>query len=376
MNLISHFIAAAVCVCFGVMTLDAAWTTKRLTSNAGSSENPEVAVWGANVYVAWDDDSTGNHEIYFKKSADGGTTWASTKRLTNNETSSFAPTVAVSGPNVYVVWYDHSTSVDEIYFLKSTDGGATWPAPRKLADSPTSAQYPAIAVSGSNVFVVWSGFTSGNQEILFRKSTDGGATWLAIKRISISAGLSNFPRVAVDGSTVGVVWQDKTPGETDIYFRRSTDGGTTWQTVKKLINSAGASDAPILAIRAADVYAVWQEESAVYPEIYFRKSVDGGATWQTARKLSNTTPSSKYPAIAANGSTVCVPWQEHVTAYPEIYFRKSTDGGTTWSTTKNVSNMSGTSLEPKVALNSASVFVVWCDITTGNKEIFISFAPL
>ncbi len=40
-------------------------TNKRLTWNAGNS--PAIAVDGPNIYVVWEDSTTGNWEIYFKK---------------------------------------------------------------------------------------------------------------------------------------------------------------------------------------------------------------------------------------------------------------------------------------------------------------------
>jgi hypothetical protein len=73
----------------------------------------------ANIYVVWDDNTSGNWEIYFKNSDNGGATWI-TKRLTNNAGMSFFPAIAVDGPNIYVSWEDYTSGNSEIYFKKST----------------------------------------------------------------------------------------------------------------------------------------------------------------------------------------------------------------------------------------------------------------
>jgi hypothetical protein len=92
------------------------WTSKRLTNNTGTSQYPSIAVDGANIYVVWHDYTPGSPEIYFKKSDDGGKTWSTNKRLTNNTGSSQYPSIAVDGANIYVVWHDYTPMNWEIYF--------------------------------------------------------------------------------------------------------------------------------------------------------------------------------------------------------------------------------------------------------------------
>ncbi|MGH9911319.1 MAG: hypothetical protein ACRD5E_04815 [Nitrososphaeraceae archaeon] len=56
---------------------------------------------------------------------------------------------------------------------------------------------PALAASGSYVYVAWTDDTPGNQEILYRKSVDSGSTFEDILiDVSNNAGLSIFPAMA------------------------------------------------------------------------------------------------------------------------------------------------------------------------------------
>src|SRR4030042_1896976 len=107
---------------FSAIAYGDTWTTnKNLTNNAGSSRYPSMAVDGSNVYVVWFDNTPGNYEIYFKKSDDGGTTWTNNKRLTNTAGSSEDAVMTVDGSNIYVVWEDDTSGNYEIYFKKSDD---------------------------------------------------------------------------------------------------------------------------------------------------------------------------------------------------------------------------------------------------------------
>jgi hypothetical protein len=48
-----------------------------LSNNNGSSREPRIETSQANVHVIWFDNTTGNYEIYYKKSSDDAIPWAS-----------------------------------------------------------------------------------------------------------------------------------------------------------------------------------------------------------------------------------------------------------------------------------------------------------
>lgn len=47
-----------------------------------------------------------------------------------------------------------------------------------LSDNPNISHNPAIAVFGNNVYVVWHDETPGTFDILYKRSTDGGASFV------------------------------------------------------------------------------------------------------------------------------------------------------------------------------------------------------
>jgi hypothetical protein len=63
--------------------------------------------------------------------------------------------------------------------------------------------------------------TSGNDEIYYTKSTNGGDNWSLSQRLTWNPGRSGWPDIATDPSgNVHVVWQDETPGTTQIYYKK------------------------------------------------------------------------------------------------------------------------------------------------------------
>ena len=130
-----------------------------------------------NVYVVWVDNSPGkNYDILFKQSTDGGATFGDTINLSDNEGLSFFPRIlAIPGSNnVYVVWVDKSSEDNyDILFKRSTDGGATFGDTINLSDNEGLSLLPQIYTSGSfRVYIIWVDKSSeDNYDILFKRST-------------------------------------------------------------------------------------------------------------------------------------------------------------------------------------------------------------
>jgi hypothetical protein len=220
-------------------------------TNAGTSANPAVATSGNNMYIVWEDDTSGNFEILYRRSTDGGANFGENGvaiNLSNNAGTSTIPFVAASGNNVYIVWEDNTPGNPEILYRRSTDGGANFGATVNLSNNALSSLDPAIAASGNNVYVVWYDNTPSNFEILYRKSTDGGASFDATVNLSNNAGFSAAPAIAVSGDNLYVVWHDNndTPVN-EILYRRSSDGGASFNAVINLSNNAGSSNNPDVA---------------------------------------------------------------------------------------------------------------------------------
>jgi hypothetical protein len=99
------------------------------------------------VYIVWIDDALGGGEILYRKSTDGGASFGGTVRLTSINLSWYAATVAVSGNNVYLVWNNDTSGNSEIFY-RSTDGGAFFGNTVNLSNT-TENSY-GIRVAASN----------------------------------------------------------------------------------------------------------------------------------------------------------------------------------------------------------------------------------
>ena len=85
-----------------------------------------ITASGDNVYVTWWDNKTGNWEVFFAKSTDGGETFDDSINLSNAKGRSEDASIAASGDNVYVTWWDNKTGTREVFFRASTNNGDTF----------------------------------------------------------------------------------------------------------------------------------------------------------------------------------------------------------------------------------------------------------
>jgi protein-S-isoprenylcysteine O-methyltransferase Ste14 len=333
----------------------ATWTGPyRVTNNGGNSRNPALLVDGSGtVYVAWQDDMKGNNDIYMKKSSDGGATWAGPYRITNNAGNSQNPVLAVDNAGaVYVAWQDDLYGNNDIYVKKTADGGATWAGPYWVTNTTGNSQKPVQAVdSTGTVYTAWQGDVNGNNEIFVKKSTDGGATWGAPYRVTNNTGNSRNPVLGADNAgAVYVAWQDDLNGNNDIYMKKSSDGGATWAGPYRVTSNAGNSQNPVLAVDSVGtVYVAWQDDVNGNNDIYVKKTADGGATWAGPYRVTSNAGNSQNPVLAVDGNnTVYVTWQDDQYVSIEAFSKNSADGGLTWSGPYRVADYTGNSAGPSM----------------------------
>jgi hypothetical protein len=203
----------------------------------------------------------------------------------------------------------------------SDDGGATWtpPVEAQAPDEKVREITPPVVDNKGNVFIAWRNRddpSTATHPIEVAKSTDGGATWTrtavgdaqpAPTNIPTPAGSSGYPRMAVDPRTgaLYVVYVAFTFGDLDVIFQRSTDGGTTWSPPAR-VNDDPKGDGwrqlgpQVFVAPNGRVDVIWFDARTTYPtpvipkpagggDIYYASSSDGGTTWSANRRISDHT---------------------------------------------------------------------------------------
>jgi hypothetical protein len=404
-----------------------------LTDNPNDSVYPQVAASENNVYVVWEDSTTSdlsnnNYDIYIKKSADWGESFAGNSNssatdtttevlnLSNNPGFSEHPQIAAYDEKVHVAWIDNSLGNKEILLARSIDNGTTFSEAINLSNTTnTNSRNLELSAFDNNVYAVWlDDDERGNGIILFKASNDGGETFgnsITIARNVTTNNDFTFPKVAAYGDNVYIAWNVaeswSTQGEgeiiTDLLYVKSSDQGNTFSTPVKLNNNGEKVGEAQLAAYNNAVYVVWGSSpyDHVTSNLFFVKSTDNGVTFLNATEVKNNNfvnPSNLEIMVVGNNnsegnreqslssSSQQVQQQPHLyiagqvplsDENEDIFLASSSNNGNTFSqTTTNLSNNSEFSECPSIAASANNIYVIWQDRTPGNNEALFTKAKI
>lgn len=310
-------------------------------------------------------------------SASTNSQWQPDKRLTiaaGYSQTHIGQSVAAAGDIIHVAWCDERDGNFEIYYKASPDGGQTWSPDGRLTNNSAASYNPCIQVFGPDVHVVWYDTRDGNSEIYYKRSTNGGFSWGPDVRMSNASGLSEGAKVTVTGAIVHVVWFDHRNGNYEIYYKASGDAGVNWSPEVRLTNNSGASQDPSVSVSGPDVHLVWKDDRDGNMEIYYKSSSNGGANWGPDTRLTYNNAGSHNPCISTTGDILHLTWTDQRDGNFEIYYKASGDRGVNWSPDSKLSNNGGSSITSSVFVSGPYVHAVWCDDRDGNYEIYYRFS--
>lgn len=252
-----------------------------------------------NVYAAWSlFQGNGNNEIEFVRSTDHGATFSKQVKIsTGVKDNQFADIAVTQDGTVYVTWRmfenQRGRQVDAVVFVKSTDGGATFTAPRVAAtfdsfDAADTAGSPAAAAAahenayqsadgpdgeqgeassgdsrdcGSGPFACLSGYVFFRHDSQVRVTADPSgdpqtvyAVFDATKPGTETASTSTFNTApALADGTLEV-------GQGGVYFMKTTNGGRTWSSPVLIDDQAvGHQFFPDINADGGYLHALWHD---------------------------------------------------------------------------------------------------------------------
>ncbi len=357
---------------------------------ANASQRVELSSSGSYVYAVWHDyrSPAGFVDVYFNYSSDNGQTWKSDQHIdgTGSATSMY-PSITSTGNFVYVAWQDNRSGNDDIYFNRSTDNGVTWGTPIRIdlgdAAGASNSAYPRLACQGSNVYCMWKDMRTGSTYLpYFNYSSDNGVTWQA-SSVQLSQGSGYWCQLPLRGGIecignyVYACWADDrdATGADQIFFNRSTNNGANWGTDVRISDSTGnACYNPSMDIQGNYIYIGWEDlRMSGFREIFFDYSSDNGATWQSPDIGPLDAGGIGIPAIApqikSDGNYVYATWYDSrrfgMMNAGDIYFNRSSNNGSSWQTDIRVNNGTqpfGLQLNfPVMSAGNGYVNIVWPD---------------
>lgn len=224
--------------------------------------SPDLAYDSARglLYAVWQDGRDGNFDIYFAYSTSPWTSWSPNIKLNDDlgTAAQMNPSIVVeptgSAPFVYVVWQDKRNGNDDVYVVRSGDGGSSWSDNFFVTDDPSMTLQNQVAPSidvnlFGTVYVCWEDWRAPvNPDIYCASSFDEGETFgidvpvtypdqgtsyriqpsMVVSTTMVEVieewdpvqQITNYIPVYI--TTVHVAWQEGQGNDADIYYAYST----------------------------------------------------------------------------------------------------------------------------------------------------------
>ena len=264
-----------------------------------------------------------------------------------------------------------SIDQEEILIDKSED----------IASLGYSGQRKIVKDRIGNFYIAYRKKYNGYYEIFVAKLVKGNnEKWLVFgtdKPIAFIKSDQRVPSIAIDSNDiVHVVWygsdSEDSPGNRQIKYSKSNDGGNTWDHWKNISPVLGYSgenywqEHPDIFVGPKnEVYIVWEGKDAKndHQQVKFSKSTDNGQSWQAWINISVSPNNSQSRPTIIQDST----GKLHVFMYSsfggrihQIWYSYSEDQGNSWSAWKNVSNSSFDSRHISASIDGKdNLHVVW-----------------
>lgn len=240
-------------------------------------------------------------------------------------------------------WWRFDPRSKQLRIARSDDGGQTWSQPTTQIDGSGTAFDPEIVwARGKDIVIAWSDERRGRRlfDVYARRSSDAGLTWQPEQLLSRferngPSDLYIRPQLLSDGERIWAIWTGLRGTRSSVYMNRSVDGGKTWTDPVSLTGESRSVFGQTLLRAGERLMLVWNDTPPGQTDrIFATSSLDGGLTWGVPTRVdklsAEASAASSFSAVLSPDGEALVAWQDARNGREDIFLARSTDGGVTW----------------------------------------------
>lgn len=189
-------------------------------------------------------------------------------------------------PMIVTHYYSTGKKCWDVYFMRSNDQGASFETPVLVEFTPhhqIAAGKSVLALdSQDNPYIAVTDKRSGHWNIRLARSTDGGATFLPSVAVDSYATRQVTPSLKIDvNDDLYIAWTDERTGNKNIRFTMSEDGGITFRQSIPVDQRQVFQNRPSLDVdfSLGIVHITWTDHRQGICYIYHAKSIDNGVSF-------------------------------------------------------------------------------------------------
>ncbi len=260
----------------------------------------------------------------------------------------------------------------------------SWSAATDLSTAGQDAFEPQIAMNsdGLKAVVVWRRFNSSNYIIQSTDSTNGGSSWSIPDDLSVAGQNAFIPQIAMssDGTAAIAVWKRSNGSNNIIQSSYSTNTGTTWSVPIDLSTIGQDAGVPQIAMSSDGLQAisVWTRFDGSNFIVQSSYSTNSGTSWSASTDLSVAGQHALGPqiAVSSDGAKALAIWIRSNGSNNIVQIYRSTDGGASWGAPIDLSAVGQSAFFPQLAMDSSgtNAIAIWYRNNGSNNIIQTSYS--
>jgi hypothetical protein len=242
---------------------------------------------------------------------------------------------------------------------QDTSCGIAWGPILNLSGDDPNVAWPHVAVQGESLHVTWWG---GGYRLPYRRSLDGGITWEPTREMisDTSVAFAQYPWVVADSRFVYLIFAKTTAqGSSPVCFIRSSDRGTTW-TPQDSISNERANSITNVSLRGDTIVVQFPRPSPHNTYCPFT-TTNGGLTWDSAQVPA------RGPIVIGGGALHNA--REQIISGQEVVYKRSLNLGDSWQDSVVISTLDGEwSHDARMTISNSfppRIYVTWRDTKYG-----------
>jgi hypothetical protein len=255
-----------------------------------------------------------------------------------------------------------------------------WSEDIRLSNDSGYSVYPNIAYEERNIYVVWENYSNETGEwkyyLMYKRSTDGGLTWddglgnIGKARILVDLGEYiplAVPQIRVNGTNVHIAYYGRHGNFWWPSYMNSTNNGQTWSEPRMIGNKTdGCPGILNMAVYGSNVHIAWLYGSHPLDfQVYYSLSSDAGVTWSNATKMTSILNGTKRPGIAVEGDNVHLAYVERDNH--RMHYVRSLDNGRTWD--DGIGNIGS----QRLLFSDLTNYLIWSFVAVSDGRVHIAW---
>jgi hypothetical protein len=356
------------------------WSEMQRLTYRGYEMMPQVVARHDTVHVVWEYDIH-DAQICYVRSTDNGLTWGDITNLTESGHIGYYPRLAITDSAIWVCWMDNNLESIAITSSANGDTWSTPIYIYTIDSQRWEGLGMVVSNDSIYlIYLASTRDSTGLKPYKLLRSYDRGNTWSNLMTFAHtnSSNLALKSYYCQNALLVAVTTvPDTLLGGYHIIGYISIDAGQTWSDTMWIspYQWYTAQQPCISCNQVTGQFAVGYmdyryQQYAFYGDIFIRLSTDDPTQWGYEAQVTNE-HTAKYPSVSFRGSSLMAVWSDSKyfsAGNDEIFFNSSNNGGVTWDSPERLTNTQSKSIYPWICNINDTIHVVWYEYNIGSGD--------